>query len=401
MTGLNKLKIGRVEFEVDGLSTALELDGLSISGAINLRAQTGDDASEIVRAMKADLLGHAAAGDIIPVLSDGVAAVDGFYVLTGVTLSTQYQPNRIYSFELSLERILEGDIKFESIVTAINLANAFGITVASEPILAPPPHSVFDAGANSPASMVRGLAEGPNLRVYRDVTDGSYKYVVRPKDWYAGSCRFERHPLLLPVTGAVPGLAWAGEPNQLWLTNGLVRIRAVATYLELGFWDGSRWRDKQFLTGETVQPWEVMARLDNRPETATARYKRQATAGEVETLDVTIRRGMRGAMFFLSRSVAATLRAEVLSTPAGLTQTAERWRQSAPDGSGGHRLVFSSAQAVTAPNPALNRLEKLASLEFDVFIGLELAAAVAGDTALDLSMQYIGYVAEEVRRMKL
>lgn len=401
MSGQNKLKIGRVEFEVDGLSTSPELEGLSISGAINLRGNTGDDASEIVRVIKADLLGHASAGDVIPVVSDGVAAVDGYYVLTGVTLPTQYQANRIYTFSLSLGRILEGDIKFESIVTAVNLENAFDITAAAEALLAPPPHSVFDAGASSPAYVIRELAEGPNLRVYRDITDGSYKYVVQPRDWYVGSCRFERHPVLLPASGAAPGLSWAGAPNQLWLTNGLVRIRAVEHYLELGFWDGSQWRDKQFLTGETAVPWEAMARLDNRPETATARYKRQATAGGVETLDVTIRRGMRGAMFFLSRSVAAALRAEVISTPPGLTQTAERWRQSAEDEAGGHRLVFSSAQAVTVPNPALNRLEKLASVEFDFFIGLELEAAVAGDTALDLSMQYIGYAAEEIGALKL
>jgi hypothetical protein len=191
------LRVGRVVLPIvnDIVSQRIP-GGLKVTGWAD-PGVTGADASLTARTWRSDLIGHFEQRDIIPVVSDGVAVVSGFYRLTDEPEMETINPSWIYTFELELEYLGSSqDLKFESRNSGTVLTNDFSITAAaSEPVHAPPAnHFAYDV-ATMPTFMTRSTSDGATLRVYRDVSfTADPKWSVTPDNWYVGGCRVERVP---------------------------------------------------------------------------------------------------------------------------------------------------------------------------------------------------------------
>jgi hypothetical protein len=203
------------------------------------------------------------------------------------------------------------------------------------------------------------------------------------------------------VLGDLAGLNYNGPTDEIRLDNRLIRVGPGVPGGELvwEFYDGTAWRTRAIgilVAGVGIAGWQVVTILDNRPEQVSARYEYGETAGGRVTLDVTLRRGMRTAMCLLSRNAAALLG---LMCFAPMTATGARMREDTADGNG-HRLVFVSPRSYT-PGPATGAMLSATSVtSFAFFIGLERSGAGAGDLAVDLMNQSLGYLAEEVRAVR-
>lgn len=192
--------------------------------------------------------------------------------------------------------------------------------------------------------------------------------------------------------GVLAGRAWSGPPNARRLTNHLVRVvgNVSAPAFTLEFWDGTEWRAKSIDVWRELVPlgFDRASILDYRPEVVTAQYAASISGGGRVTVDVTLRRGMRVALFQVSHNQSVTLSASPNPTIA-MNKTLERQLASSADANG-HKLMMGSPRT-WSQTPGTGLLYRTAkTLSF--YVGLELSGAGAGDTALDLSMQACGWL---------
>ena len=207
---------------------------------------------------------------------------------------------------------------------------------------------------------------------------------------------FAPAPIEEATTGNLAGRAYAGLPNGIRLSNDLVRVtgQITAPAFLIEFWDGTEWRAKSIDVWKELVPlgFDTVSILENRPEVGVFQYGASIAGGGRVTVDVTLRRGMRVALFQVAHNASVTLSASPNPTEA-MTKTNERELGSA-DGNG-HKLMIGSPRT-WSQTPATGLLYRVAqTLTF--YVGLELSGAGAGDLALDLSMQAIGVLSETVR----
>lgn len=203
---------------------------------------------------------------------------------------------------------------------------------------------------------------------------------------------------LTATTGPIAGRAYNGLVDEIRLANELVRVTggsALPSFV-IEFWDGTAWRAKgvDVWRGSTPLVFEKASILENRPEVCVVQYEASVAAGGRITVDCTLRRGMRSALFQVSSNTAVTLRASPNPTEA-FVKTAERQLASAGDADG-HKLVMGSARTWTQ-TAGTGMIARDATRSFDFFVALQLTGFVSGDTALDLSMQVWGWLSESVR----
>lgn len=403
------LQIGRVVLPNTAFLLTRGAEGLMLRSGTIESGLPFEDGAIVARAWEDDLKSYESAGDIVPVTYSGSGQINGWYKVAKAEIET-YAPYSNFGFSLDLDyaTILGGrssqDLKFESSLTGATLLNDFSISTASEPIHAPPPHTGYDPSTGITSSMLRSTADGVSLRIYRDVTFvGGAKWSATPADWYLGAARIERTVSALPASGNVAGVNWAGSVNGLRLSNGLVRstLGNDAGNISVEFWDGTAWRAKAvsiYGSAGQITAWDNVAILHNTAHRCALRYERGITTGGRTTLDLTLRRGMRGLIGLLTTHETAQLAIQTASTPTPFTQTAERIRQTTADAEG-HRLVFATPRSYTfIADPG--RIEKSATVRLDFLVALELSGAVAGDIAVDLSMQYIGHLSEDVKAVR-
>jgi hypothetical protein len=196
---VGSLQIGRVVLPIkeQAIVSQRQENGLTVSGWLEI---SEDDAERglAARTYRDDLLGHMREAEVVPVVSDGVAQLDGFYRVVGVELVT-IAAGTVFDFSVDLAFAVAGswaanDIYFQSRLAGGLMTNDFSITTAAEPILAPPVgHEGFDPGATIPVTMTRALASGDSLTIYRDVTVAQHpKWSVSPEDYYVGAVQIER-----------------------------------------------------------------------------------------------------------------------------------------------------------------------------------------------------------------
>ena len=199
---MGSLQIGRVTLPIKHqlIVSERQQNGLTVSGWLSM---TEDSATKgnLARTYRDDLLGHMREREVVAVVSDGIAELDGFYRVAGVDLSTlSTLPNgSTFDFSVELAFAVPGswagnDIYFQSRLSGGLMTNDFSVTTAAEPILAPPVgHEGFDPGATVPVTMTRQLATGDAITIDRDVTVASHpKWSVSPEDYYIGAVAVER-----------------------------------------------------------------------------------------------------------------------------------------------------------------------------------------------------------------
>lgn len=196
---MGSLQIGRVTLPIrnQAIVSSRQANGLTVSGWLEM-TEDADEKGTLARSYRDDLLGHMREREVVAVVSDGVAELDGFYRVVGVDLQT-ISGGTVFDFSVELAFAVPGswaanDIYFQSRLSGGLMTNDFSISSAAEPILAPPVgHEGFDPGQTVPVTMTRQLASGDNITIYRDVTVASHpKWSVSPEDYYGGSCVVER-----------------------------------------------------------------------------------------------------------------------------------------------------------------------------------------------------------------
>lgn len=194
------------------------------------------------------------------------------------------------------------------------------------------------------------------------------------------------------------GTAYNGPPNARRLSNGLVRIvgQISGSSFAVDFWDGVAWRAKAINVwlGATALTFDKLSIVDYRPESATLQYEYTVPTGGRVTVDVTLRRGMRVAIFQMSHNQVADIKASPFPTEA-MTKTSERQLSDTADAQG-HSLLMGAPRTYTQ-TPSTGLMTRTATQTFTFYVGLQLSAAGAGDLAADLSYQAIGVLSERVR----
>jgi hypothetical protein len=200
------------------------------------------------------------------------------------------------------------------------------------------------------------------------------------------------------ATGILAGRAYSGAPDRIRLSNDLVRIVGQMSIpsFQMEFWDGSAWRAKAIDVWKDLIPltFDKASLLQYRREVGVAQYEASLSAGGRVTVDVTLRPGMRVAIFQVSHNQSVSLSASPNPTQA-MTKTNERQVSNAGDAQG-HKLVIGSPRTWTQ-TAGTGLLSKAATKTLTFYAGLELSGVTSGDTALDLSMQAIGVLNESVR----
>lgn len=206
---------------------------------------------------------------------------------------------------------------------------------------------------------------------------------------------------LTATTGPIAGRAYNGDVDAIRLDNELVRVTGASALpcFVIEFWDGTAWRAKavDVWRDSTALVFQKASILENRPEVCVVQYEATVAAGGRVTVDCTLRRGMRSALFQVNSNAVVLL--SVSPSPLeAMTKTSEREISNAADAQG-HKLVMGSARTWTQI-AGTGLITRSATRSFDFFVALQLAGAVSGDTALDLSMQSLAGPWERVRAQR-
>lgn len=204
------LRVGRVILPNASFELERTTEGITLVGMV----ETGWDqpgnfpiATAWALRVRDDLKGHEVEQDLIAVTWDGAyAPVSGFYYLTESAFETKTGYGN-FGFRLELRDAARGtsapdDVPFRSDWVGRPpdgaITNDFTITTAAQPSIVPPVnHNAFDPGTTIPSSIVRTLAAGYEITVYRSVDldtlgRGSATWSADPHDFYIGACKIER-----------------------------------------------------------------------------------------------------------------------------------------------------------------------------------------------------------------
>lgn len=398
------LRVGRRQVAFEFARPAVAEDGeLVLQGFIKF-ADDHSQACEIARMHRRDWFGYVDSQEVIPVVSDDFPEVNGFYVLDDLDLPTDVS-SPFHEVELELVRVGSySDLRFESALIGTVKDNNFSLVEAdAEPMHAPPPHTGYDPRHTT--SVTRGVAYQDDLTVYRDIPFSvDPKWSARPEDWYTAAATISRRDPLWPQYGPIAAETLYGHETiveDVEIGNGIVRFwmrgNGAAT---VGFWDGTAWRDKSVIfvsEGVSLTQIDHMTILRNSPERCTVRYYGTPASEQGRVgLDVTVRRGDLGIACLLHSDASGTL-GVFDGALTDMTVTDNRMVYTSAD-SNGHKLMFATMHTFSS-TAADGFMFKGSTTSFDVFIGMELSGAGAGNQAADLAAQYAAALNERIREV--
>lgn len=398
---------------VVGRVTIPEVENVSRQGGGNGEQLTlrGDCLSTSLAATKAigrELLSLADyAHTVIPVTWSEDSDLDGFYRLTGAQVDTRSLNDKGFlPFTLQLERFgSSADVAVQSVIVGTSLTNDVGITEGETvPFHALPPGFYSYDISTSPSNLTRTADDG-SVRVFYGI-DFTVDPVwsIDPADYYTSAAYI--------TTGGYlrAGRKVANSPTSFELGNHLVKVApgsgGTAGQLVVSHYDGSSWDSKSWRVGYgatttyVTADWSTLAIFRNDAEAVTIRLvSTRGTSGAV-TLDLTIRRGSRFLSGVLSVPQASAVRLQTVTNETGSTFTPTGAsagfgvRADAND-AGGNRYIIGAPN--TTSKGAVGYIER-ASSTMPFLLGLEVGGtgAATGDTADDLSLQYLGAVTEKV-----
>ena len=347
---------------------------------------------------------------VIPVTYSVDSDLDGYYRLLTARVDAaasqgSLQDRGYLPYDLRLERVgSEADVAMQSVITGAVRSNVQGVDLAeSQPWHALPAGYVAYDPPSTPSYVVRSTADGQSAKVWYDID------VTVDPTWGIAPSAFYRAAAEIKVGGYVrAGLSCPNTPADWELSNGVVKIApngSNAGQLDVSTWTGSAWSSAKTWeirwSGTAVNGWKSVSILRNDPEACAVRlvYMRDPNAGRM-TADLLLRRGSRFVEVTLAFHVASTLEIRRATAEAGSTVTPPGATsavavQASADDADGQRYIAGSGESVTF-DTTQGGLSRASTKTLTAFVGTVRDAATAGNSADDLCLQYLGYVAERV-----
>ena len=342
---------------------------------------------------------------------------DGFYQLLGANLDllALAESGRV-AFSAELERVGgESHTELQSTISGTVRTNDHGVVEAeTQPYHAAPVGvESYDSGVGSPTVMTRTSEDG-DIYIFQSVDfAGDPSWSVPPSSYYAAAAEIWVSSRLRAGKDA------PNDTDDFMLTNGLIRVTPDTTAgvtngrLNISTYDGAAWdtaiKYGMYFDATTVIPeWRTITIMRNTPEVCIIRLVRDATEAPPTSsrhlLDLCLRRGSRFVEFHYAWTGGVqdiqvrreTPEAATAITPAGAASSVGI--RATADDVDGNRYVLATPH--THVQDLVNgRIYRAASTTMSFMIGAEVAgaAAVAGDTAAELMLQYLGHIAETVR----
>lgn len=334
-------------------------------------------------------------GKIVPVTFSQKSDRNGYYLIDDVNTSALKWVDEASSFNWSLAFTRIGPdnaVDVESRLANVVRANDFSLT--GERWHAPAiGHYGYHTGATMPTPLTRTAEFGAQQVVYRGVPAGiNPRWGCPVGNFQVGRARLISSSLDRIGTGIrVSGTGWE-------MNNGLIRIKPGGQSLLIAAYTGGAWHDKDwgvfYTSGSIISVFDQMTVLRNDNECVTIRLMESIMpAPGMVYLDLTMRRGSRIVEGYMQRSAAADeLKVRLTTAEAYVNNSASGYLVASVADADGNKFVCGSARTFT-PH-ANGGVTRLATATMDFFIGVEVSAAVAGDTAPDLRNQYIGASSE-------
>lgn len=340
-------------------------------------------------------------GQFLPVVFTVKDYLNGFYTINSVTGVIEDWDDDLGVFRWSVDMTRAGtdnDTDIESrLGGALTRVNDF--SVVGERSHAPSlTHSAYWTDATV-ASAVQRTGEEGVIKLYRGMGIlVSPRWATTPANYGTGRVRFTDEA----------GYERAGDSARLaatgWqLSNGLVRVQPLLSggVLAVAAYTGGAWRTKNWdvlVDGVSVGQFDQCMILDNEYGLVSIRLMKSMAVGRF-FMDLTLRRGQRLVEIYLQHEYGSTLKIMRSTTEVGLNTLAGTIVATSNDADG-NKYIVGSARTFTAD---LNGgISKAATTIMDAFVGVVAGgtSAIAGDAAVDLQKQYMGFPSEIVQGVR-
>lgn len=340
---------------------------------------------------------------LVPVTFAADPAIDGFYYVRGVTVNVVGPPLLQGALQMSLELDRlgnEGRVAFQGRLSGALITNDFSISdAASEPFHAPP--RGFDSYYPNLFGISR-TGSGGGIFLQRDAVRTAFPtWSISAANYYNGAVTLSTGSPLRVRSGI-----WTPNTPTSWLIdNELVRVSPNATNpgrLDIAQFDtgGLGWEvAKTWILSDQAEvgQWRYMEIVRNDPEEVIIRLVRPVygDGNAKRTLDISLRRGSRFASFYFTYSdfqfPLQTIKIRRETNEAGTSGTG--FVRATANDAGGNRYVVGSPNTFTA-DTTIGGLSIASTDHLAFWIGAEAngSSAVAGDQAVDLRNQYLGYI---------
>jgi|SRR5882724_71901 len=397
------VQVGRLILREDR-DTSLKVNAQSGGVTLALTGQQsfpGSYTSVQVEQAMADIASSTTA--VIPVVFTEKVALNGYYSVADWAVNqSKYVSDgaNLAPWTMSLDLLgTDYEIDIESrLGGAQTRSNGYALSTGERWHCPPFGAYGYYAGASVPSIVTRTGSDGA-LTVYRAITFGTYPRWGCPVASYGlGRVRF------LATGIERTGISLKADATNWELSNSLVRIKPLAAggVLEISAWTGAAWQVKNYDVLANAASLGVLtgiSLIQNDYHRITVRLLKTVAALGRVTVDVTLRRGSRFAEIYIQSSSSTTLKFMRSTTEAGTQAVNLTYiKATAADGAG-NKYVMGSAGTYTA-DAANGAISKAAVVALDVMIGVEVAAAPAGDVAADLYNQYLGTPSELVTAVK-
>ena len=408
------LTIGRIGLDISFDPSNIQIGGGGGDRTITIMGELAADTADEAKTLRNELWRMTENEDlVVPVTVLVDPSLDGYYQLLDANVSIQsISLGGWYPFVCQLERFGSGGrMAIESRIVGGTRANDHRVTLAeSEPVHATPDSAIGYQGYSTLLdSVVRNADNGAGgfnpMRVHRNIdVTVSPVWQIAPADFYQGAAYVRVGMTLREMAG----LDSEDLPTNWEISNGLIRVTPNDTKgrLDIEVYDGaSTWESlTTFLcwrNAAEVSGWNSFTIIRNDPAAVTIRLTERITgSGDWCALDITIRRGSFYAECRLVHRGSVTLgfRASTNTSCTAITPTGASSvvgiRRTSND-SDGHRWIMGTSKSHTR-NLSNGRIEESSVDELDFVFGFEFngSAAVSGDGAAELFLQYLAYITE-------
>jgi hypothetical protein len=399
VTAITTVQVGRLvlkeELTINEGTDAAGVRSVSLAGAESPpRASTA-----AIAARHEDI--QSLPGTIVPVIFTQKSYVSGYYLVNDVTADVEDWGGGIRQLRWSMNLSFLGtekEVDLESRLSGpITRTNNF--SVVGERMHAPPSgHLAYWSNATATTYFNRTTETGL-IRVYRSLPQG-----INPR-WTATPTAFlgDRVRLLDENLLERQGNRASVGPNGWELNNGLVRVRpgvGGATF-EVASWSGGAWRTKGWnvlYSAANMGPFIYCSVLRNDNELVTLRLVKDYSIARA-TIDVSLRRGSRLLELFVQNEYAGDTK--VVRNAATAATAGNGYVVQTANDANGNRDIVGSTQTFTS-DTANCGITKTAAASMNAFIGSVIAggSAVAGDAAVDLHKQYVGFPSELLQAVR-
>lgn len=337
---------------------------------------------------------------LVPVLLDVKSHRDGYYWVDSskssiIELEDQEWIQLVWEIQLTrmgADNEVDIESRFAGPINRLN-DHALGGTRWHAPSVG---HTSYWAASDSPGIVTRTGEDGA-VKVYSGLSLG-----VNPR-WQCPTESYGLARVRLTDLGERAGMGIDPAPAVWTLGNSLIRLTPNGSDLDISWHDGTAWSAiKKFqLTagGSALGVPIAVSVLYNEYERVTIRCLwNRSPLGRI-TGDITLRRGSRFIEFLVKANSSTTLGVKRTTSEAATAATG-LIRATSNDG-GGDRYIIASTKTFTSDLVA-GGISKPSVTRFDAMVGAEIngSAAVTGDQAAQLIMQYIGGPAEVVQAVR-